>query len=241
MARELIRRDNITRREGSRRRRSRRAILSILLALLGFATLLLLVQLGNTAALDLRLTRLAQRLEHPAVLGVLLAVSWLGWQPQQTLIAAGVLGWLFLQRRYRLEGAFAALALAVAALNDLLKLATLRPRPSAALADIAVHGHVRGTSFPSGHVMTYVLFYGFLAYLVYTHVRRPVRRWALLAPLLALVALVGPSRVYLGHHWFTDALGSYLLGGALLAILVLAYRAVREARPTRAGALEEGD
>ena len=237
MVRGVLGRVYITRWWDSWRRRSRRAILAIVLALLNFAVLLVVVR--NTAALDLRVTRFAQRAEHPAVLGVLLAVSWLGWQPQQMLLVAGILGWLFLRRRYRLEGVFAALALAVGALNDLLKLVTLRPRPSAALADIVVHGHVRGTSFPSGHVMTYVLFYGFLAYLVYTHVRRPALRWALLAPLLALVALVGPSRVYLGHHWFTDALGSYLLGGALLAILVLAYRAVREARPAGAGALEE--
>jgi len=215
-----------TRRLGPQRRW---ATALILIALLGFALVLLLVRYRSPIALDLRVTRGLQRLENPALSAVLVAVTWLGWQPQQTLIAAVPLGLFFLTRR-RVEGTFLVLALAIGALNDLLKLAIRRPRPSAALDDILVHGHVLGTSFPSGHVLTYVLFYGFLAYVTYTQVRRPLLRWGLLLPMLVLLALIGPSRVYLGHHWFTDTVASYLLGGALLIGLLLAYRSVRGRR-----------
>jgi undecaprenyl-diphosphatase len=42
-----------------------------------------------------------------------------------------------------------------------------------------------------------------------------------------LIAAVGPSRVYLGHHWPTDVAASYLLGVSYLAGLVLTYRRLR--------------
>lgn len=55
-------------------------------------------------------------------------------------------------------------------------------------------------------------------------------RRALRALLLGLIALVGPSRVYLGQHWFADTLASYLLGTALL----VAYRRVKARQLARA-------
>ncbi len=70
-----------------------------------------------------------------------------------------------------------------------------------------------GSSFPSGHVLTYVGTYGFLAY-PRLHDRAPaggslaVVRWGC----LGWSPLVGPSRIYQGHHWPTDVAASYLIG-----------------------------
>ena len=74
-----------------------------------------------------------------------------------------------------------------------------RPRPSQDL--VRVVNELSETSFPSGHVVHYVTFYGFLFYIFFTHLR-PGRWRALVLDVLALlVLLIGPSRVYMGAHW----------------------------------------
>jgi membrane-associated phospholipid phosphatase len=54
---------------------------------------------------------------------------------------------------------------------------------------------------------------------------RGTRCWRILLLVVSalFVALVGPSRIYLGAHWASDVLGSYLIGGALLGITLWFY------------------
>ena len=105
-----------------------------------------------------------------------------------------------------------------------------RPRPIAGSDLRIVAAPLGGSSFPSGHVLTYVGVYGWLALMAHLHIGpRSLRRLAVGA-LVTLVAAIGPSRVYLGHHWPSDVLASYLLGSSYLAGLFLAYRRLRSRR-----------
>lgn len=80
-------------------------------------------------------------------------------------------------------------------------------------------------SFPSGHLVFYVCYFGFLYFVA--REKLPVKsifRRAVMVPLALLIALVGFSRLYLGEHWLSDLPGSYLLGAAWLFLSLKLYR-----------------
>jgi membrane-associated phospholipid phosphatase len=78
-------------------------------------------------------------------------------------------------------------------------------------------------SYPSGHVLFFVVFFGFFAFLAWIHFAGRTRV-IVIAICGALIALIGPSRVFLGAHWASDVLGSYIIGAIWLFVLILAYQ-----------------
>ncbi len=133
------------------------------------------------------------------------------------IISAGV---LVVSRRWW-EAIFVLLTLSADVVNVAVKEMVGRQRPGPGSVEVLWSGDA--SSFPSGHVTHFVVFYGFLFFLVWTEMRPSWRRTALLAVFGFLVALVGVSRVYVGAHWPSDVLGGYLIGGLLLAGLIRIY------------------
>ena len=117
------------------------------------------------------------------------------------------------------DAGFQAAAWGGAAISTVLKATIRRPRPLPPAVRVVV-APLGGSSFPSGHVLTYVVFYGFLAHLLAIHGRSQVADRAAAAGLIGLIGLIGPSRVEEGHHWATDVLASYLVGTAALTALI---------------------
>jgi len=107
-------------------------------------------------------------------------------------------------------------------INVLVKQYIRRPRPTVDL--VHVFRILDSYSFPSGHVMFYIGFFGFIWFLVYTLLKRSLRRTLLLVFFGALIALIGISRIYLGQHWASDVLGAYLLGSLTLVAIIQFYR-----------------
>ncbi len=110
-----------------------------------------------------------------------------------------------------------------------------RARPD--LAD-AVPPYETSPSFPSGHTLNAVAIAGILAYLLLLRQHRRVTRVLSIAVAVVLAVTLGISRVYLGHHWFTDVLAAFFLSGSWLALVITAHRLYLTAR--RPGAVEAG-
>jgi undecaprenyl-diphosphatase len=79
-------------------------------------------------------------------------------------------------------------------------------------------------SYPSGHALMSIVFYGFLLELALRYVRTPALRVALTAACILLVLGIGVSRVYLGFHWPNDVIGGYLYGACVLVAARLIAR-----------------
>jgi membrane-associated phospholipid phosphatase len=102
-----------------------------------------------------------------------------------------------------------------------------RARPD--LAD-AVPPYETSPSFPSGHTLNAVAIAGILAYLLLLRQHRRATRVLSIAVAVVFAVTIGASRVYLGHHWFTDVLAAFFLSGAWLALVITAHRLYLTAR-----------
>jgi len=197
----------------------------VLAALLAFAGLFALVRGGRTSEVDQRITRSLQRRKSPFFARLMHIVSWPGFPPQSRtlpLVFPGIL-WLL---GHRLEAIFQLLGWGTSAISGTIKFIMRRPRPNHPEINV-VEARIGGSSFPSGHVINYIGVYGFLAFLVSRYVKPKALRRAIVGGIVAMIALVGPSRIYLGHHWFSDVLASYLLGTSYLLTLTAIYRRVK--------------
>ena len=77
-----------------------------------------------------------------------------------------------------------------------------------------------GFSFPSGHSMISMAFYGYIAYLIYKHEKVAWRKYLFCGILLFIVFMIGVSRVYLGVHYASDVLAGFCMSIAYLMLFI---------------------
>ena len=202
-----------------------RAVLFLVVLLFitaAFAVLTYLVKTTPSFPLDLQITRGIQSINIPGFAGLMVAVSWPGFLPQSAIITGAIIV-LILSLGLQWEALLALMAaLLSTGLNLMVKELVQRPRPPASL--VHVIATLSDTSFPSGHVMLYTGFFGFLVFLAFTLLKPSWKRSLLLAFFSLLVLLVGISRIYTGEHWASDVLGAYLLGSLTLVGILQLYR-----------------
>jgi membrane-associated phospholipid phosphatase len=178
---------------------------------------------------DLKVTHELQEEDNPVFAAVMGVVSSLGngWIP--VLLVGAVTALCIIRKKY-LEAVFVVATLSSVLLAAVLKVLVGRPRPPTFPlnpADLFVS--FNQYSYPSGHVLFFVVFFGFLAFLAWMHLSG-WRRVLSIAVCGALIVLIAPSRIYLGAHWASDVIGSYIIGTFWLIILVLLYLMVLHRR-----------
>ena len=105
----------------------------------------------------------------------------------------------------------------ITVLNQLLKRIVQRPRPT----EFRIVEE-SGYSFPSGHSMVSMAFYGYLIYLIYKYVKNKYLKWISIILLSILICSIGISRIYLGVHYTSDVLGGFLISISYLVIYISA-------------------
>lgn len=194
----------------------------LLLIAIAFGILTFLVKTTPSFAIDLQITRSIQQINFPSFSLLMSVISWAGFGPQVIIITG-----LIILLIYVLGLQWEAVAALIAAIfstmiNVLVKDLIGRPRPAADLVNVVATLH--DYSFPSGHVMYYLGFLGFIGFLVFSLLKPSLKRSLLLVILAIPIVLIGVSRIYLGEHWASDVLGSYLLGSLTLVAIIQFYR-----------------
>jgi len=159
---------------------------------------------------DIRLAHLLVIFRNPISTKVFFWVTVLGkWEVITTFTLSAIASLCLLNHRRYILPLLAAI-LGSDAFTQLGKLLFHRPRPLSAL--YVEHSF----SFPSGHATIAVAFYGFLTYIV----MREAKRWETKVNIcfagIALVLLIGFSRLYLGVHYLSDVWAGYLVGSLWL-------------------------
>lgn len=185
----------------------------------GFLLLTIFVLVDPLSKIDEAFSAEVQEHRNPVFGAMMHAISWPGYTPNSEILV-GFTALLFLLFRYKREALFICLTGAAGLVSTIVKMLINRPRPLPTLVEVMEKTEQK--SFPSGHVLFYTVFFGFLALLMLW--RKEFPRWLRIAAsafCFIMIFTIPLSRIYLGAHWFTDVTGGFLLG--LICLYVIGY------------------
>ncbi|HEY2792560.1 MAG TPA: phosphatase PAP2 family protein [Micromonosporaceae bacterium] len=161
---------------------------------------------------------------HSLLVTIIKGITWLGSDGVLWVVIIGASIILAVRRRWRLTIYLLATGAGAIVLDPILKSLVGRLRP--VVAHPIAHG--TGSSFPSGHSLGSIVCYGAL-FLVFVPATRGRWRTAFTTVILALIALIGISRLLLGVHYLSDVIGAWAIGIAWLGLTAFAFELSRQA------------
>ena len=181
---------------------------------MGFLALLFLIFLRGEIPFDPWIQSAVLQLRDPMVTRLLTLLTYTAnWQ----FITGVCLILLILPWTRRFPGLIlSASPLFSTLLYKLIKEILQRPRPEEALHLIQQGGF----SFPSGHAMTGLVFYGLVLYFFLGSIKNSSTRRVLLSVGVVYIFFIGFSRIYLGVHYPSDVLAGWCLGGLQLMLIL---------------------
>jgi undecaprenyl-diphosphatase len=180
-----------------------------------------MVQLFPASAIDIKFSREVQEHQNHFIDQAMYLISIPGYIPGAPIMI-GLTSLVLFMFKYKKAALYVLFTMLAGVVSTIFKAIVNRPRPSDTLVRIVFK--TTQQSFPSGHVLFYVIFFGFLVMLMFQleNVNKTVRIIVGGISLL-MIFLIPVSRIYLGAHWFTDVLGGFLLGLFCLYLLSWLY------------------
>lgn len=159
---------------------------------------------GDTQQFDSFVRTAVHQLATPGLTRLMQVFSFLGSVAAVTVMCVVAICVSLCFRRTRTAALLAITMLGVAVLDVALKHAFHRPRP------VAFFGATPSSySFPSGHAMGSLCFYGILAAILAGRARGRVAKFCVWIAALFLIGMIGLSRIYLGVHYPSDVIAGY--------------------------------
>jgi undecaprenyl-diphosphatase len=179
---------------------------------------------GGLQQFDFRIRTTVHGFSTPQLTRLAQALTFLGSIGFLTVLFAACVAAL-LAAGWKRHAIWLAVAVGGSVVLDVsLKLAFHRPRP------VAFFGTAPLTySFPSGHALSSLCFYGALAGLSCARIQSQVARILIWIATSVLVIGIGLSRIYLGVHYPTDVIAGYLAGAIWVSTLLFVARIRRPA------------
>ena len=200
----------------------RRSVWLILLLAILFILLASAVAARSLKATDLKITDIIQTLKNPFLTKATAAICWFGNAPQCFLIIF-LSGLALFCRRYRWEAVVLVVSpLLAIGLDMLIKIIVRYPGPMVPQGTAVIP--LNYYTFPSGQVLLYMTFFGFLNHLIAAQMKGSWKRTGFLLLLGFLILSDGFCKIYLLKHWPSDVIGGYILGGMLLLIAIQVYK-----------------
>ncbi len=201
-----------------------RYILTIVLPLLIFLFLAVNVLNNNIQAFDAYVYSIVSKIISEKMTTFMKFITFLASQQFLGIISVLIFLSIFTKKqKYSFYAAMSIINISLSSIINVgLKWLIDRNRP-----DILKLVEVTGLSFPSGHSMASISFYGFIIYLCSRFCKGKYKN-LIIFPLAILIVLIGFSRIYLGVHYSSDVLGGFSLGVFWLGVFTLIIEKVQE-------------
>ncbi len=162
---------------------------------------------GDTQKFDEFVRNAVHRHAAPGLTWLMQGFSFLGSVTVVTILCVLAIAAFLYFRQARMAALLAITMVGMAVLDVTLKLAFHRPRP------VGYFGPTPTTfSFPSGHAMGSVCFYGVLAAILAARASGRGAKWCIWTGAVLLIGMIGYSRIYLGVHYPSDVIAGYCAG-----------------------------
>jgi len=192
-------------------KKHRKLIISII-ALLLFSIVTIILLSGSTQTLDDKIHKLIINIRNKQLTNIMLLITNLC--SIFPIIIISIIFLIFFKKKQVIGYIIINLINSVL-LSQLFKLIIRRDRP----VDINLIKE-NGFSYPSGHSIVSMAFFGLLAYLIYKNIHNKTIKIILIIILILFIILIGFSRIYLGVHYFSDVIGGFLISFGYLMLFI---------------------
>jgi len=182
-------------------------VLLLLLALIIFVYAVRMVFVLKTTTFDENIFSVVASYVTPARTAFMNFITFFGKHTLLFPLNLLMFGFFIYRKQKWFAIRFASLVLSSVALSFSLKEFFRRDRPL-----LPVLGDARGYSFPSGHALIGIVFYGLLIYVIWHEVKQKWLRGFLAVFLILLILLISFSRIYLRVHYPSDVIAGLALG-----------------------------